>query len=107
VTYAGVPEDAERPREVRRIAAAVCATKAGYAQGRSVLDSLLAELKLDGGEYRKADNPSALPGRAAEVVRDGEVIAEVFELHPRALEMWRIGNPVVLLSLTLGDVEYH
>lgn len=107
VTFAGVPDSAERPREVRRIAAAICATRTGYAQGRSVLDSLLAELKLDDGEYRRAENPSALPGRAAEVVRAGRVIAEVFELHPEALELWRIGNPVVLLSLTLGDVEYH
>ena len=113
VTYRGVAEGKadcggeQRPQERRVAAAALCAVSAGYAAGRSVLDALLAELKL-AGEYRAADNPSAIPGRAAEVVdAGGRVFAEVFEVHPEALEQWKIGNPVVMLSLDLGETEYH
>ncbi len=107
VTYAGVPADQPRPQERRLVAAALCAVRAGYALGRSVLDALLYELKL-AGDYRAADNPSAIPGRAAQVVdADGRVLAEVFEVHPEVLEQWKIGNPVVLLSLDLGETEYH
>jgi phenylalanyl-tRNA synthetase beta chain len=107
VTYRGVPAEQPRPQERRIVAAAVCAVRAGYAAGRSVLDALLAELKLV-GEYRAAENPSAIPGRSAEVVAaDGRVIAEVFEVHPEVLEQWKIGNPAALLSLDLGETQYH
>jgi phenylalanyl-tRNA synthetase beta chain len=106
------PESGAHPRELRVIAGALCATRTGYAQGRSVLDALLDELKL-GGKYASADmaNPTALPGRAAVVLAQSSAalepplanpLAEVFEVHPEVLEMWRLGNPVVLFSLVLG-----
>jgi phenylalanyl-tRNA synthetase beta chain len=107
VTYRSVPAEQPRPQERRVVAAALCAVRAGYASGRSVLDALLSELKL-AGEYRAVEHPSAIPGRSAEVAgADGHVLAEVFEVHPEVLELWKISNPVVLLSLDLGPVEYH
>jgi len=112
-TFAGTPDGAERPRELRMIAGALCATRAGYSDGRSVLDALLHELGFDSEqepEYRADDNPTALAGRSAAVCarRNGEslAVAEVFEVHPQVLENWRLSNPVVLFSLTLGEVEY-
>ncbi len=106
-----------RPRELRVIAGAICATRTGYAEGRSVLDALLRELALS-GEYRSAstdENPSALAGRAAAVLSTtlpgaaaatsvplANPLAEVFEVHPEVLELWRLGTPVVLFSLVLG-----
>ena len=106
-TYVGVPADEPRPRELRMIAGAVCATRTGYAEGRRCLDALLHEMHLEGCAYRPADNPAGLSGRAAEVYHDGAKIAEVFEVHPEVLENWHLGHPVVLFSLTLGEVEYH
>ncbi|MBN2081472.1 phenylalanine--tRNA ligase subunit beta [bacterium] len=113
VTYAGAPADQPRPREVRMIGGAICATRAGYAGGRSVLDALLHEMGIDSAliEYRAEPNPSALEGRSATVYRkDSESvlpIGEVFEVHPEVLENWRLNNPVLLFNLVLGDVEYH
>lgn len=112
-TFALTPQGAERPRELRQIAGALCATRAGYSDGRSVLDALLHELGYDreqAPEYRADDNPSALSGRSATVHASlnggAEPVAEVFEVHPQVLENWRLSNPVVLFSLTLGEVEY-
>ena len=86
----------------------------GLRDGRSALDALLHEMGLGKNgtvEYRADDNPSALHGRSAVVYlqEDGgeRRIAEVFEVHPQVLENWRLGNPVVLFSLTLGEVEYY
>jgi len=115
------------PTELRRIAGVICGTRAGYAEGRSVLDALLHELGYGGAggparqdsesgagtefrpaiTYEPSDTPSALPGRAA-LVRDsaGKGIGELFEVHPEVLEHWRIANPVVAFSLTLGQVQY-
>jgi len=107
-TYAGVAADEPRPREVRMIAGALCATRAGYAEGRKCLDALLHEMNMaEGAEYRAVENPAGLPGRSAEVLRDGVKFAEVFEVHPEVLENWKLGHPVVMFSLTLGEVEYH
>ncbi len=131
-TYEGLPADAERPRELKVIGGAICATRAGYADGRSVLDALLHEMGIDSPEYRPDDNPTALSGRSAAVYANQPAglsaeraaaegaetddnpapqlapvrIGEVFEVHPEVLEMWRLSNPVVLFSLVLGGVEY-
>jgi phenylalanyl-tRNA synthetase beta chain len=103
----GVPTEDSPPTELRQLAGAICATRAGYADGRGVLDALLHELKLDGVEYRADDNPSALPGRAAALYgADGQRVGELFEVHPEVLEAWRLENPVVAFSLTLGPVQY-
>jgi len=114
LSYQDVPADQPRPRELRVIAGALCATRAGYSEGRSVLDALLHEMNCDAEmelKYSADDNPSALHGRSAAVYQQqagGEQrIAEVFEVHPQVLENWRLTNPVVLFSLLLGTVEYH
>lgn len=101
----------DEPRELRGIAGVICATRTGYAEGRSVFDSLLHELGL-GAEravtYAAYDKPSALPGRAAQILDlAGRRIGELFEVHPEVLAAWRIENPVVAFSLTLGAVQYH
>jgi phenylalanyl-tRNA synthetase beta chain len=140
VSYDGVAADEPEPRELKVIAGALIATRAGYAEGRSALDALLRETGFAAAptatptagagkraanetqsqlEYRAEDNPSALPGRSAGVYSTGggtggspvagtapQKIAEVFEVHPEVLENFRLGNPVVLFSLTLGPVEY-
>jgi phenylalanyl-tRNA synthetase beta chain len=104
-----VIEYAVEPQEYRQIAGVICATRTGYAEGRSVLDALLHELGYEaaGVAYQAADNPSALPGRAAEL-RDstGRKLGELFEVHPAVLAVWRLENPFVAFSLILGAVQY-
>ena len=110
VTYSGVDSSEEEPRVERWIAGAICGTGVGYSEGRSVLDALMHEMRINGVEYNAADNPSALPGRAATVVaaafQPPDSTAEVFEVHPQVLENFKLGNPVVLFALKLGDTEY-
>jgi phenylalanyl-tRNA synthetase beta chain len=104
--------DAAGPIERRVIAGAVCATRAGYSEGRSALDALLRELMLsgpagEGVEYRADENPSGIPGRCAAVFSEaGERIAELFELHPQVLENFGLGSPAVLFSAELGPLQY-
>jgi len=111
-TYQGLPESEPEPLELRVVAGAICATRAGYADGRSMLDALLREMVFctedgSGVEYRADENPTALQGRAAAVYKDDQRIGEVFEVHPQVLETWRLTNAVVMFSLRLGEVEYY
>jgi len=123
---AGAGVAGEAPCELRVAAGAICAVRAGYSDGRSVLDALFAELQL-AGVYRALkpeDNPTALPGRSAAVypkppaeeeegtlqgnaaapqAEAAQPFAEVFEVHPEVLERWGLGNPVVLFSVVLGE----
>ncbi|MDQ3024015.1 MAG: hypothetical protein M3R04_06500, partial [bacterium] len=99
----------EEPTERRQIAGVICATRTGYADGRGILDALLHELGYAETEisYATDGNPSALPGRAAAISNAAsEHIGELFEVHPEVLELWRLENPVVAFSLTLGQVQY-
>jgi phenylalanyl-tRNA synthetase beta chain len=102
----GMTRDAE-PVEVRTIAAAFVGHGAGYAVGRSVMDTLLHEMGYEGVEYRAIDHPSAIPGRVAEVrASDGQPLGQLFEVHPEVLEEWKLSAPVVMLSLVLGVEEW-
>ena len=125
VSYFGVPDDRAHPRELRVAAAAICSVRTGYAEGRSVMDALLHEMGLDPAKfsinYDEGDYPAALPGRCAELWADAELLGEraeycnlpvlegsmlvgrLFEVHPEVLENWKLGNPVVLLELVLGE----
>ncbi len=117
------PTHDPRPHELRVLGAAICHGRAGYSEGRGVLDSLLYELgylvgaelvsarKEEGPtqgrplqvEYRADDNPTALPGRAAAVYQGERRIAELFEVHPETLTRFGLSTPVVLLSVLLGE----
>ncbi|MCC7477755.1 hypothetical protein IT575_04790 [bacterium] len=112
-----------RPTELRVLGAAICHGRAGYSEGRGVLDSLLYELgylvgaesvsaRTEEGpihgrplqvEYRADDNPTALRGRAAAVYQGQRRIAELFEVHPETLLRFGLSTPVVLLSVLLGE----
>ena len=129
VSYRGVPDGVAHPRELRMLAAAVCGVRAGYAEGRSTLDALLLELGLSSAdsavEYHEADYPAGLPGRCAELrlpaaaLRsrpgykglpevDGQVLlGRLFEVHPEVLENWKLGNPVVMFEIVLGQHDWH
>jgi phenylalanyl-tRNA synthetase beta chain len=104
------------PVELRCLAGVISAARTGYAEGRAVLDSILDELGNgpDGESLESqvtfvpVDNPSGLPGRCAEVNdTTGRKRGELFEVHPKVLDAWRLENPVVAFSLILAPVQYY
>jgi phenylalanyl-tRNA synthetase beta chain len=112
------------PLELRTVAAAIIGTGTGYADGRAVMDALLHEMGYSSVSYLPLDEPAALPGRAAAIqltcdaaqkpphglgrleAKGSLQIGTIFELHPEVLEEWKLGAPVVMLSLLLGVVEW-
>ena len=92
-------------RTIRRLAAGIAGPKAGFADGRALTASLCRELGIK-AEFDLAEQQTYIPGRAAKVMvtKDGERIelGRLGEVHPRVLENFNIGQPVVLSELDLG-----
>ncbi|MBJ6979633.1 phenylalanine--tRNA ligase subunit beta [Luteimonas sp. MC1895] len=53
-------------------------------------------------EFRAAAPAWAHPGRAAEVLRDGEVVGAIAELHPRLQQALELDHPAVAFELDLA-----
>ncbi len=66
---------------------------------------LIAEaMQLDGSELRQASPPALHPGRAAEVVWDGDAIGVVGELHPAVAEAFGLPGRVAVGEIALERV---
>ena len=65
------------------------------------IEALLAPLRP---EFRAASHPALHPGRAAEVLVDGQVIGVVGELHPRWRQAYELPQAPVLFELDLEAV---
>ncbi len=83
-----------------RAAVALAGPAIGFADIRSVLGALLAELGVE-LLVRPLSRPYYLEGRAAALLsREGACIGEMGELHPAVLERFKIIQPVVV-----GEIE--
>jgi phenylalanyl-tRNA synthetase beta chain len=87
-------------REERTLAAALIGPHVGYADIRAICDALGHELDREIG-IRAAEHASFIPGRAAELVRDGRRLGIMGELHPEVLENYGLKHPVAVLELSL------
>lgn len=86
--------------EERRMALVEIGRESGYATARSVIDALLRELGWK-ADYRAADNPIFVPGRAAWYSVGGRSIGILGEVHPEVLTNFGLTYPVALAELTL------
>ncbi|HET8819033.1 MAG TPA: phenylalanine--tRNA ligase subunit beta, partial [Xanthomonadaceae bacterium] len=104
----------DAPRETLRAAAAACGHAASEQWGvpeRTVdfhdlkgdLESLAA---LSGAslEFRRSPAPWGHPGRSADVLRDGQLLGWIGELHPRLRHALDLDQPVVAFELDLAPL---
>ena len=110
--FAAAPVAGEAPRETPRIAAVACGDAAAEQWGtparrvdfHDIKGDLEALAALSGArlDFRPAAPSWAHPGRAAEVLRDGEVVGAIAELHPRLQQALDLDHPVVAFELDLA-----
>jgi len=93
-----------KARDDRKFAAAVCDTSAGYENIASLLDALLTSLGLEHTLLR-AEHPSFIPGRTANVAVGNEIIGVIGEVHPAVLNNWEIENPVAAFELDMEKIK--
>lgn len=66
------------------------------------VETLLRELNISGYEFRKTQNPSYHPGRAAEIFIDREALGIIGEVHPDVLENYGVGQRVYA-----GELDFY
>ncbi len=87
-----------RTLDKRKMAAVSCGNKVGYEYIASVFDALMSSLGLD-YELVKAQHPSFIPGRTAQIRIGGKPVGIMGEIHPIVLNSWGLAKPVAAFEL--------
>ena len=95
-------------REHQRVAVAVTGAEAGFAQGRSVAESLAVQFK-NKLRAEPLENGLFTPGRGAKLLLaqvDGKPkeIGQLGEVHPQVLERFKLGHSTVIFELDLASL---
>jgi len=100
VGEAAVPDEADErgSRTTVRLGALIAHASANFSEVHSSLDLLLFYLDCS---YSLAPiaHPSFLPGRAGQILLQGEPIGLIGELHPEVLEQWQVTMPAAVFEL--------
>jgi phenylalanyl-tRNA synthetase beta chain len=86
--------------EHRTVAAVLARTDASYEDARARLQALAGAFGKD-LETPRTEHPSFIPGRAAEVVLDGESVGVIGEIHPEVLVEHDLELPVAAFEFRL------
>jgi phenylalanyl-tRNA synthetase beta chain len=94
------PEAPHGSQTELRLGALLAHREASLSELHADLDFLLAQLGV-AFELREEEHPSFIPGRSARIVRAGEPIGWLGELHPEVLARWAITVPAAAFELEL------
>ncbi|WP_306054288.1 phenylalanine--tRNA ligase subunit beta [Natronococcus wangiae] len=90
--------------EGRRVGAVLASHDAGYEDAKARLQALARDFDVD-LETPATDHPTFIPGRAADVVIDGETVGVVGEIHPKVLVEHDLEVPVAAFEFDLGALR--
>jgi phenylalanyl-tRNA synthetase beta chain len=82
-------------KEMYRLAAVSTHANANFAEVRSVVDSVLKEMSMDGAKMVESEDGAFLAGRRADIILDGKCIGVFGELHPTVILNFGLDHPVV------------
>jgi len=103
--------DADNFCEALHLAAVMCGRRQpeGWAQQseptdfydlKGVAEQLLNDLRIDGVVFQPGNSESYLhPGKSCRMLRDGQVLGSLGEVHPQVLKAFDIEQPVYLLDM--------
>ncbi len=90
-------------RNRRHLAGASMHSRAGFTECKSVIQSFLRGIALE-GEMLQADMPGFVPGRAAKVVVRGAEAGLFGEVSPATLEHFELGYPTIAFEFDLDEL---
>lgn len=90
-------------RNERRIAGAICHSRSGFAEMKTVVDGLLRNLGV-GYMLGGCDSGMYIPGRGADIYIDKKFVGSFGELHPQVIQNWDIGMPTAVFEIALEKI---
>lgn len=90
-------------RNERRVCGAVCHSKAGFAEVKSVVEGMMKSVGT-GYSTRECDNEIYIPGRGMDVFIGNRFVGSFGELHPRTIQGWDIGMPVSTFEISIEEI---
>jgi len=90
-------------RNERKVAAAVCHSRAGLGEILSILDGMMKSMAR-GYSLRECDSPLYVPGRGFDIFMGGRYIGTLGEIHPKVIQNWDVGMPVAAFELSLEGI---
>lgn len=72
-----------------------------FYDGKGLLETLLAHLRVEGISFRRGEHPTMHPGRTAVLEVAGRQVGFVGEIHPTVKKEFDLTAPVILFELNL------
>ena len=97
------PDEHYGTRTDTRLAAMVASEEANLSGIQSYLEAIAYYFSFK-YEIRTIENPSYLPGRIGEVVKDGVSFGLIGELHPQVIDAWSLAVPISVFEVDLAII---
>ena len=76
-------------------------SSAGFALCKSLTDAILREMGIGDYTVTEKEHGSFIPGRCARILHNNEEIGFFGEIHPKILENFQLGYPVVAMEIKI------
>ena len=96
-------EQDTKTKDVKKIAAGISDSKATYDEMLLILDAFLSSFKVK-YKLKRAEHPSFIPGRVAEVLVNGKSVGLIGEIHPKVIKNWQLEMPVAGFEINLEEL---
>ncbi|NPA75736.1 MAG: phenylalanine--tRNA ligase subunit beta [Euryarchaeota archaeon] len=80
-------------------------SRVGFTDSKSIVERILKDLGVQNYEIREKEHSSFISGRCASVFVSGTETGFFGELHPRVLENYELGYPVIAGELNLEKIN--
>lgn len=96
-------EEETLARNERRMAGAICHSRAGFAEMSSIVDGLMKSLGV-GHTLDENNSEIFIPGRGVDVYVGKKFVGSFGELHPAVIQDWDIGMPIAVFEISLEGI---
>ena len=92
-----------KTRNVKKFSALITDNKVSYEEIASMLDAFMRNLRLKYA-LKAANHPIFITGRSADVIVNNKAVGFIGEIHPQALNNWKLENPAIGFELDVSEI---
>jgi phenylalanyl-tRNA synthetase beta chain len=86
-------------KTMRKLGVVLCHSKANFSEMKSMVESILSNLKIKDYRIEESTLPCFIPGRAAKIVINEKNLGRFGEINPEVISNWEIEMPVTACEI--------